>query len=68
MDQPPCPLNLGNSISASNKFARGYTGNQLTHYPRGAEQLAPKYCNGLVTDFEMIMQPVFWAYMQETQV
>ena len=24
--------------------------------------------HNIVTDLEMIMQPVFWAYMQETQV
>ena len=26
------------------------------------------WCQNIVTDLEMIMQPVVWAYMQETQV
>ena len=54
MDQPLCPLNIGYTIIASDNFERVYTGNHLTHYPRGsttthlrgAEQLVPEYCNG----------------------
>ena len=72
MGQPSCPLKIGDTINALDNFARVYTGNHPTHYPRGstttrsrgAEQLAPEYYNEL----EMIIQPVFWAYMQETQV
>ena len=51
--QPSCPLNIGNTINASDNFTRVYTGNHPTHYPRcsttthlrAAEQLAPEYCN-----------------------
>ena len=92
MSQRPCPLNIGVTINAPDYFARLYTGNNPTHYPRGstiihsrgAEQLAPEYCDrktGRIWDLivsvpdhclsfylEMIMQPVFWAYRQETQV
>ena len=49
MDQPSCPLNTGNTINASDNFARVYKVNHPTHYPRastnthlrGVEQLAP---------------------------
>ena len=37
VDQPSCPLNIGtcNTISAPDNFARVYSGNHPTHYPRG---------------------------------
>ena len=50
MGQSSCPLNIGNTINASDNFKRVCTGNHPTHYPRGsttthsrgAEQLVPE--------------------------
>ena len=46
-----------------------------TTLPTTLEVLQPHICKeqtschqNIVTNLEMIMQPVFWAYMQETQV
>ena len=50
MGQLSCPLNIVNSINASDNFAWVYPGNHPTHHPR-AEQLAPEYCNGPWNDY-----------------
>ena len=51
------------------EYIQGTTPN---HYPRGSatahSQEQTSWCQNIVTDLEMIMQPVFWAYMQEMQV
>ena len=48
---------------------------QRTTLPTALEVQEPHICEdqnswhqNIVTDLKMIMQPVFWAYMQETQV
>ena len=59
MGQPSCPLNIDNTINTPDNFARVYTRNHPTHYHRcfttthlrGAEQLAPEYCNGPWNDY-----------------
>ena len=65
MLQPSCPVNIGYTINAPDNFASIYSEHpahyhrrSTTTHLRGAEQLAQGYCNG----------PVFWAYLQETQV
>ena len=72
MGQRSCTLNIANTINAPDNFARVYTGNHPTHYPRGLQPHIREEQNSLrqniVTDLEMTMQPVFRAYMQETQV
>ena len=72
MGQPSCPLNIGVIINAIDNFARVHTGN---HSTTNIEVLQPHIREGqnswhqnIVTDLEMIIHPVFWAYMQETRV
>ena len=73
MGQHSCPLNIGYTIKAPGNFAkRIYRDPPL---PTILEFLQPhiheeqnSWRQNIVTDIETIMQPVFWAYMQETQV
>ena len=67
MGQPSCTLNIGNTINAPDNFARIYTGNHPTHYPRGsttthsrgAEQFAPEYCNGPRNDYATCLSGLY---------
>ena len=68
MGQPSCLLNIGNTIKhliILQEYILSTTLEFLRPYIREEQN---SWRQNIVTGLEMIMQPIFWTYMQETQV